>query len=77
MLPCGFKSLKRIKSLFVCASFKRLFTENKNIVGLIVFYFAESVAVMSVDLGSEWMKLAIVKPGVPMEIILNKYVCKI
>ncbi|XP_056592414.1 hypoxia up-regulated protein 1 [Triplophysa dalaica] len=32
----------------------------------------ESVAVMSVDLGSEWMKLAIVKPGVPMEIILNK-----
>ncbi|XP_023690980.2 hypoxia up-regulated protein 1 [Paramormyrops kingsleyae] len=31
-----------------------------------------SVAVMSVDLGSEWMKLAIVKPGVPMEIVLNK-----
>uniref|UniRef100_A0A667Z5Z2 Hypoxia up-regulated protein 1 n=1 Tax=Myripristis murdjan TaxID=586833 RepID=A0A667Z5Z2_9TELE len=27
-----------------------------------------SVAVMSVDLGSEWMKIAIVKPGVPMEI---------
>ncbi|XP_062894619.1 hypoxia up-regulated protein 1 isoform X2 [Mobula hypostoma] len=33
---------------------------------------AESVAVMSVDLGSEWMKIAIVKPGVPMEIVLNK-----
>uniref|UniRef100_A0A9J8C8U9 Hypoxia up-regulated protein 1 n=1 Tax=Cyprinus carpio carpio TaxID=630221 RepID=A0A9J8C8U9_CYPCA len=32
----------------------------------------ESVAVMSVDLGSEWMKIAIVKPGVPMEIALNK-----
>ncbi|XP_075696243.1 hypoxia up-regulated protein 1 isoform X1 [Rhinoderma darwinii] len=32
----------------------------------------ESVAVMSVDLGSEWMKVAIVKPGVPMEIVLNK-----
>lgn len=32
----------------------------------------ESVAVMSVDLGSEWMKIAIVKPGVPMEIVLNK-----
>ncbi|XP_073685468.1 hypoxia up-regulated protein 1 [Garra rufa] len=32
----------------------------------------ESVAVMSVDLGSEWMKVAIVKPGVPMEIALNK-----
>ncbi|XP_068186473.1 hypoxia up-regulated protein 1 isoform X1 [Antennarius striatus] len=30
------------------------------------------VAVMSVDLGSEWMKIAIVKPGVPMEIVLNK-----
>lgn len=33
---------------------------------------SESVAVMSVDLGSEWMKIAIVKPGVPMEIALNK-----
>ncbi|XP_053308574.1 hypoxia up-regulated protein 1 isoform X2 [Spea bombifrons] len=31
-----------------------------------------SVAVMSVDMGSEWMKVAIVKPGVPMEIVLNK-----
>uniref|UniRef100_A0A665U4J3 Hypoxia up-regulated protein 1 n=1 Tax=Echeneis naucrates TaxID=173247 RepID=A0A665U4J3_ECHNA len=29
-------------------------------------------AVMSIDLGSEWMKMAIVKPGVPMEIVLNK-----
>lgn len=27
---------------------------------------------MSVDLGSEWMKIAIVSPGVPMEIALNK-----
>ncbi|MGH0162542.1 UNVERIFIED_CONTAM: hypothetical protein FKN15_068670 [Acipenser sinensis] len=27
---------------------------------------------MSVDLGSEWMKIAIVKPGVPMEIVLNR-----
>ncbi|KAM6115676.1 LOW QUALITY PROTEIN: hypoxia up-regulated protein 1 [Phoenicopterus ruber ruber] len=33
---------------------------------------AESVAVMSVDVGSESMKIAIVKPGVPMEIVLNK-----
>ncbi|XP_048093279.1 hypoxia up-regulated protein 1 [Alosa alosa] len=32
----------------------------------------DSVAVMSVDLGSEWVKIAIVKPGVPMEIVLNK-----
>lgn len=29
------------------------------------------VAVMSVDLGTEWMKVAIVSPGVPMEIALN------
>ena len=28
---------------------------------------------MSVDLGSEFMKIAIVKPGIPMEIVLNKY----
>lgn len=39
--------------------------------------FAVSVAVMSVDLGSEWMKMAIVKPGVPMEIVLNKYVLNV
>uniref|UniRef100_UPI00398E5734 hypoxia up-regulated protein 1 isoform X2 n=1 Tax=Pristiophorus japonicus TaxID=55135 RepID=UPI00398E5734 len=32
----------------------------------------DSIAVMSVDLGSEWLKIAIVKPGVPMEIVLNK-----
>uniref|UniRef100_A0A8C4YT80 Hypoxia up-regulated protein 1 n=1 Tax=Gopherus evgoodei TaxID=1825980 RepID=A0A8C4YT80_9SAUR len=31
-----------------------------------------ALAVMSVDLGSESMKIAIVKPGVPMEIVLNK-----
>ncbi|XP_018328406.1 hypoxia up-regulated protein 1 [Agrilus planipennis] len=30
------------------------------------------LAVMSVDLGSEWMKIGIVSPGVPMEIVLNK-----
>lgn len=34
--------------------------------------FADTLAVMSVDLGSESMKVAIVKPGVPMEIVLNK-----
>ncbi|XP_013398865.1 hypoxia up-regulated protein 1 isoform X3 [Lingula anatina] len=33
---------------------------------------AEGMAVMSVDLGNEFMKIAIVKPGVPMEIVLNK-----
>ncbi|XP_050307767.1 hypoxia up-regulated protein 1 [Anthonomus grandis grandis] len=34
--------------------------------------YVESIAVMSVDLGSEWMKVGIVSPGVPMEIALNK-----
>ncbi|XP_029647908.1 hypoxia up-regulated protein 1 [Octopus sinensis] len=32
---------------------------------------SESFAVMSVDLGSNFMKIGIVKPGVPMEIVLN------
>uniref|UniRef100_A0A023GPD1 Hypoxia up-regulated protein 1 n=1 Tax=Amblyomma triste TaxID=251400 RepID=A0A023GPD1_AMBTT len=32
----------------------------------------DCIAVMSVDLGIEWMKVAIVSPGVPMEIALNK-----
>uniref|UniRef100_A0A674IXI3 Hypoxia up-regulated protein 1 n=1 Tax=Terrapene triunguis TaxID=2587831 RepID=A0A674IXI3_9SAUR len=36
------------------------------------FCIADALAVMSVDLGSESMKIAIVKPGVPMEIVLNK-----
>jgi len=31
----------------------------------------QAAAVMSVDLGSEWMKVAVVSPGVPMEIALN------
>ncbi|XP_061658584.1 hypoxia up-regulated protein 1 [Syngnathoides biaculeatus] len=35
-------------------------------------YHIGSVAVMSIDVGSEWLKMAIVKPGVPMEIVLNK-----
>lgn len=33
---------------------------------------ALGASVMSVDLGSEWMKIGIVSPGVPMEIVLNK-----
>ncbi|XP_073831152.1 hypoxia up-regulated Grp170 co-chaperone protein [Musca autumnalis] len=32
----------------------------------------QAAAVMSVDLGSEWMKVGIVSPGVPMEIALNR-----
>nr|CAD7437963.1 unnamed protein product [Timema bartmani] len=43
-------------------------------MGLAAFLVPKTyaVAVMSVDLGSEWMKIAIVSPGVPMEIALNK-----
>ena len=32
----------------------------------------EGMAVLGVDLGSEWMRIGLVKPGVPMEIVLNK-----
>jgi len=45
--------------------------------GLLAFWLlclasgALGLAVMSVDLGSEWMKIAVVSPGVPMEIVLN------
>ncbi|KAL0266755.1 UNVERIFIED_CONTAM: hypothetical protein PYX00_009209 [Menopon gallinae] len=35
-------------------------------------FLADGVAVMSVDFGSEWMKVALVSPGVLMEIALNK-----
>lgn len=34
--------------------------------------YTNSAAVMSIDLGSEWMKVGVVSPGVPMEIALNK-----
>lgn len=34
--------------------------------------YASSLAVMSIDLGSEWIKVGVVSPGVPMEIALNK-----
>ncbi|XP_017871197.1 PREDICTED: hypoxia up-regulated protein 1 [Drosophila arizonae] len=33
---------------------------------------SNGAAVMSVDLGSEWMKVGVVSPGVPMEIALNR-----
>lgn len=35
-------------------------------------FLSDGLAVMSVDLGSQFMKVAIVKPGVPMEIALNQ-----
>ncbi|XP_065177494.1 hypoxia up-regulated protein 1-like [Sycon ciliatum] len=34
--------------------------------------YADALAVMSVDFGSEYLKIAIVTPGAPMEIVLNK-----
>ena len=33
--------------------------------------FADALAVMSIDLGSEFLKVALVKPGVPMDIVIN------
>lgn len=42
------------------------------ITSLVTVSYVGGVAVMSVDLGSEWMKIGIVSPGVPMEIVLNK-----
>nr|XP_022912599.1 hypoxia up-regulated protein 1 [Onthophagus taurus]XP_022912601.1 hypoxia up-regulated protein 1 [Onthophagus taurus] len=46
------------------------------LISLLVFvisvHYAIGLAVMSIDFGSEWMKIGIVSPGVPMEIALNK-----
>ncbi|XP_022219060.1 hypoxia up-regulated protein 1 [Drosophila obscura] len=41
------------------------------LVGVLHLPSAQSAAVMSVDLGTEWMKVGVVSPGVPMEIALN------
>jgi len=40
-------------------------------IALAVLDTAVGVSVMSVDIGAEWMKVAVVSPGVPMEIALN------
>ncbi|CAF3363071.1 unnamed protein product [Rotaria sp. Silwood1] len=47
------------------------------VLALVIFttsivFTVDSLAVMSVDLGTEFIKIAIVKPGIPMEIVLNK-----
>ncbi len=39
---------------------------------VLMVFTADGLAVMSIDLGTEFMKIAIVKPGIPMEIVLNK-----
>ncbi|XP_058449575.1 hypoxia up-regulated protein 1 [Malaya genurostris] len=41
-------------------------------VAYVLLPAATGAAVMSVDLGSEWMKVGVVSQGVPMEIALNK-----
>lgn len=46
-----------LRQIMVCSSFS--------------LFPATCLSVMSVDLGTEWLKIAIVSPGVPMEIILN------
>lgn len=52
---------------------KRTLVLNIGIVSvLLCISYVSSISVMSVDLGTEWMKVAIVSPGVPMEIALNK-----
>lgn len=42
------------------------------VLSLMLSQHTDAAAVISVDLGSEWMKIGIVSPGVPMEIVLNK-----
>ena len=32
----------------------------------------QGAAVLGIDMGSEWVRIGLVKPGVPMEIVLNK-----
>ncbi|XP_075977415.1 hypoxia up-regulated Grp170 co-chaperone protein [Anticarsia gemmatalis] len=39
---------------------------------LLLSQHTDAAAVISIDFGSEWMKIGIVSPGVPMEIVLNK-----
>lgn len=42
------------------------------LIPLLLSQYTNAAAVISIDLGSEWMKIGIVSPGVPMEIVLNK-----
>ena len=59
----------KINILFV---FDLLFKLNLFLIKSCDILCTDGLAVMSVDLGSEFMKVAIVRPGVPMEIALNK-----
>lgn len=42
------------------------------LVPLLLSQYSDGASVISIDLGSEWMKVGIVSPGIPMEIVLNK-----
>ncbi|VDK42593.1 unnamed protein product [Anisakis simplex] len=43
------------------------------LIGVFGVYLTDaSLAALSIDFGSQYMKIALVKPGVPMEIVLNK-----
>ncbi|XP_045499638.1 hypoxia up-regulated protein 1 [Colias croceus] len=42
------------------------------LLSLLLSQNVDAAAVISIDFGSEWMKIGIVSPGVPMEIVLNK-----
>jgi len=55
---------KKISALWVCSV--------TLLSVLCIISSVSAVAVMSVDLGTEWMKVAVVSPGVPMEIALSK-----
>ena len=45
------------------------------LVTTLIVLFALSVteaAVMAIDYGTDWFKVALVKPGVPLDIVLNR-----
>jgi hypoxia up-regulated 1 len=37
-----------------------------------LIYECVSVGVMGIDFGTDWFKVAVVKPGIPLEVVLNK-----
>jgi len=64
--------LTKQKNNFLCQFFEDMILFTCLIVIFSTISTIDSRAVMSVDLGTEYMKIAVVKPGVPMEIALNK-----
>jgi len=39
---------------------------------LVALFWTVDAAVMGIDFGQEWFKVSLVKPGVPLDIVLNK-----